>query len=123
MVGRFVEQQNVGRRRKRTRDRRPARLTAGKPRHILVAAKAELLQQIPRLVRVVARREPGLHISQCGGRIGEVRLLRQIADGDARLQETRAAIRLDQSGCDAQQRRFARSVAADQAQPLARPRS
>ena len=39
---------------------------------------------------------------------------------DTRLQETRAVIRLDQSGCDAQQRRFARSVAPDQAQPLAR---
>ena len=51
---------------------------------------------------------------------GEVRLLRQVADGGARLHEARAAIGLDQAGGDLQQRRLARAVAADEAHALAR---
>ncbi len=72
------------------------------------------------LIGVVARAEPGLDIGQRRGEAGEVRLLRQIADGRAGLHEARAAVGLDQAGGDLQQRRFARAVAADQADALAR---
>ena len=49
----------------------------------------------------------------------QIRLLRQIADGGARLGEAAAGIRLHQAGGDAQQGGLARAVAPDQAQPVA----
>src|SRR3954452_21997595 len=69
---------------------------------------------------VVAGTETGLDIGQRGLVIAEVRLLRQIADGRARLYEAAAAVGLDQAGCNLQQRRFAGAIAADQADALAR---
>jgi hypothetical protein len=68
---------------------------------------------------IVAGAEAGLDIGQRGLVVAEVRLLRQIADGGARLHEAAAAVRLDDPGGDLEQRRFARTVAADQADPLA----
>ena len=53
------------------------------------------------------------------GKAREVRLLRQIAHGRARLHEARAAIGLDEPGGDLQQGGLARAVAADEAGPLA----
>jgi len=53
-----------------------------------------------------------------GGEAGEIRFLRQIADGSARLHEAAAAVGLDQTGRDLQERRFAGAVAADQADAL-----
>ncbi len=50
---------------------------------------------------------------------GEIRLLRQIADGSPRLHETLTAIGLDQPGGDFQQGRFAGTVASDEAYALA----
>ena len=87
---------------------------------VLLAAEAELLQQIARLVGVVARAQPGFDIGQRRRIAGEVRLLRQVADAGARLHEALAAIGLDQPGGDLQQRRLARAVAADEAHALAR---
>ena len=55
-----------------------------------------------------------------GGIAGEVGFLRQIADGGAGLGERLAAIGLHQPGGDLEQGGFARTVAAHQAQPLAR---
>ena len=119
MVGRLVEQQDVGRRRQHARERRAARLAAGEVRGVLAAVEPELLQEIARLVAVVAGAEAGLHIGErrCGA--GEIGLLRQIAHGGARLQEARAAVGLDQPGGDLEQGRLARAVAADQADALA----
>ena len=97
MVGRLVEQQDVGLGREHARERGAARLAAGEPRGIFLAGQAELFEQIARAVRIVARREPGLHIGERGGKAGEVRLLRQVADRRARLREARAAVGLDQS--------------------------
>ena len=48
MVGRLVQQQNVGRGRQHPRQRRAARLAAGEMRGVFLAGQAELLQQIAR---------------------------------------------------------------------------
>ena len=107
MVGRLVEQKDVGRRRQHARERGAARLTARQLRRIFRAGKAELLQEIAREYGVVARPEPGLDIGKRRGKAGEIRLLRQIAHDRPRLHEDRAAVGLDQSGGDFQQRRLA----------------
>ena len=52
---------------------------------------------------------------------GEVRLLRQVAQAVAGLDEASAAIRLQRAGGDPKQGRFARSVAPDEADFLAAP--
>ena len=67
MVGRLVEQQNVGRGRQHPRQRRAARFAAGEMRRVLVAVQAELLQQIARLMAVVAGPEAGFDIGERGG--------------------------------------------------------
>ena len=59
MVGRLVEQKNVGRGRQHARQRRAPRLAAGQMRGIFVAGEAELFEKIARLMRIVAGREPG----------------------------------------------------------------
>ncbi len=56
MVGRLVQQQDVGRGRQHPRERRAARLAAGQMRGILLAGEAQLLQQIVRLIVIVAGR-------------------------------------------------------------------
>ena len=48
MVGRLVEQQDVGRRRQHAGKRGAPRLAAGKVRRVFLAGQAELLQQIAR---------------------------------------------------------------------------
>ena len=106
--------------RQHARQRGAARLAAGELRRVFVAVQAELFQQIARLVAIVAGAEPGFDIGERRGEAGEIRLLRQIADGGAGLHEAAAAVGLDQAGRDLQQRRFAGAVAADQADPLAR---
>ena len=64
MVGRLVQQQDVGRGRQHPRQRRAAGLAAGDVRGIFVAVQAELLQQIARLIMVVAGAEAGLDIGR-----------------------------------------------------------
>ena len=88
-------------------------------RGVFVAGEAELLEQQPRPVRIVAGREPGLDEGRRRREAGEVGLLRQVADGRARLQEAAAGVGLDQPGGDLQERRLAGAVPADQAQALA----
>ena len=83
--------------------------------------QAELLQEVTRGMNVVAGAEAGLDIGERGGMPCEIRLLRQIADGRARLREAAAAVRLGEAGRDLQQRRLARAVAPDQAHALAFP--
>jgi len=118
MVGRLVQQENIGRGRQHARQRRAAGFAAGHPRGVFVAAKPELLQNVARLIAIVAGAEAGLDIGQSGSETGKIRLLRQIADGGAGLHETAAAVGLDQAGRDLQQRRFAGAVAADQTDAL-----
>ena len=62
MVGRLVEQQDVGRGRQHAREGGAARFAAGELRGIFLAGEPELFQDRPRLMRIVAGREPGQHI-------------------------------------------------------------
>ena len=120
VVGRLVEQQDVGRGRQHPRERGAARFAAGEMRRMLVAGKAELLEQIAGGVTIVGRAEPVLDIGEGGFEAGEVRLLRQIAERHPGLHEHRAAVRLDGPCRDFQQGRFAGPIASDQRNPFAR---
>ena len=83
-----------------------------------VAGEAKSLHQHAGAIRVVARPEASLDIGAHRGEGGKVRLLRQVAQGRARLHEAGAGIRLDGAGGDLQQRRLAGTVAPDKAQPF-----
>ena len=119
VIGRLVEQQDVGGGCEHARKCRPPGLAAGELGRILIAAEPELLQEVARLTAIVAGAEAGLHISEGRGRAGEIGLLRQISNRGPRLHEARPPVGLDQPGGNAQQRRLARPVAADQAHAFA----
>ena len=80
MIGRLVEQQDVGLRRQHARKRGAARFAAGEMRRVFCAGEAELLQQIAGGVadRRSAAGRPR-HRPSVGGKAGKIRLLRQIA--------------------------------------------
>jgi hypothetical protein len=84
--------------------RGPFDLAAGKLRGILGTVEAQLLQQMPCLVRVVTGAEPGLDIGECCCVTRKIRLLWQVADGRAGLDETRSAVRLDETSHDLEER-------------------
>src|SRR5262249_59307680 len=90
-------QQDVRVRGENARERCPAGLAAGQPRDLLVTFEAELLQQIARLMQIVPRGKPSLHVSQCRGRAGKVRLLWQISNRGTGLHKTDAAVRFNQT--------------------------
>jgi hypothetical protein len=69
MVGRLVQQQDIGRGRQHPRQRRAAGLAAGHMGGVFVAAKPELLQDIARLIVIVAGAEAGFDIGQRGGKV------------------------------------------------------
>jgi hypothetical protein len=121
MVGRLVQQQNVRLRRQHPRQCRPPSLSARQPGRILGAGQPQLLQEIngPIPLPVVGMIQPSLDISQRRLEPVEIRLLRQIPDRRPRLSEPSPAIRLHQSRRHFQQSRFARSIAPDQANPVA----
>jgi hypothetical protein len=62
--------------------------------------------------------KPSLDIGEGGGEAGQIGFLRQVLDRRLRLSEVFAGIGLHQSGGDAQQGRFARAVAAYEADPV-----
>ena len=74
-------------------------------------------------IGIIPGGQPFFDISQHSGIGRQVRLLRQIAHGCARLQKARAGIGFHQTGGDFQQGRFARTVAAHQSHALAKPDS
>ena len=115
MVGRLVEQQDIGRRRQHVGQRRAAQLAARQRRGVLLAAEPQLLQQVARLMRIVGGAEAGLHVGQRGGVSREVWLLGQVAHRGARLHEALAPVGLDQPRRDPEQSRLARPIAPDQA--------
>jgi hypothetical protein len=119
MIGRLVEEQNIGFGRENAGEGRAPRLAAGKFRGVLAAAKAELIEQDERAMRVVGRPEPRLDIGERSQKGGEVRLLRQITHIGVGLHESRSAVAFQQTGGDLQKRRFARAVAADETEALA----
>jgi len=120
VVGRFIEQQDVWRRRQHVRERGAAGFAARQPRGVLLAGEAELLQEIARLVRIVAWPETRFDVRERGGICGKIRLLRQVANARPRLHEAAAAVGLDQARRDPHKRRLARAVAPDKAHALRR---
>ena len=119
MIGGLVEQQDVGRRRKHARQRSPPRLAAGEASRVFAAVEAELLQEVTRLMAIVAGAEARFHIGECRCRAGEIGFLRQIPKRGSGLQEARSVVGLDQSGGHPEQGRLARAIATDQADALA----
>src|SRR6202011_2445043 len=86
-----------------------------------VAGKTEFLEKIQRPVPTVRRStvKSRLDISQGCAETGQIGFLRQVLDRCAGLSKPLAGIGLYQSGGDAQQSRFARTVPPDQADPVA----
>ena len=121
MVGRLVQQQDVGFRRQHAGQSGAPRLAAGQVARVLGAGQPELFQQVACavLVGAAASGQAGFDILQRGREAGKIGLLWQIADGGAGLGEAPAGIRLHQARGDPQQGRFAGAVAADQADPVA----
>ena len=113
VVGRLIEEDDVRLGRQHPGQGRAAGLAAGEPGRILVALQSQRVEQICAAIVVVARLHAVLDIAKRGGEAGEVRLLRQVADGDARLQEAAAGIGFDLAGGDLEQGGFAGAVAAD----------
>jgi hypothetical protein len=120
MIGRLVEQQDVGRGSQRTGQRGPTRLAAGQGGGVFVARKAELFEQVQCPVATVHRTgKTRLYISERCAEAGQIGFLRQVLDGSARLGEAFSGIGLYQPGGDAQQGGLAGTVATNQADPVA----
>ncbi len=124
MVGRLVEQQYVRFPDQGPGERRATALAAGQRAEFPVARERDPRQH--RLDPVPARRLRAAGFPQAGGDVvGHAlarrrrRVLGQIGDGRARLQEARAAVGLDGAGQELEQGRFAGPVAPDQADALA----
>ena len=119
MVGRLVQQQNIGLRGQGPHRGGPPPLPAREPRRVLLASKAKAFQQLPREIGIVERREPGLDIGHDGREVGKVGLLRKVSQARAGLEKALAGVEVDLSGGDLEQGRFARAIASDKAQPRA----
>jgi hypothetical protein len=119
MIGRLVEEQDIGRGRQHASQRGAACLTAGKMRRVFLPVEAELIEELAAEVDIVAGAEAGFDIGKRRCEAGKIRLLRQIADHGPGLHENRAAIGFDVSGRDLEQGRFARAVASNESHPLA----
>jgi hypothetical protein len=119
MVGRLVQHQYVRLGRDLAHQRAAPGLAARKPGRVLGAVQPQRFQHGLRPVGIVARRQPRGDIVAGGGKAGQVRLLRQVAQGRAGVDEAFARIRLDQPGGDLQQGGLARPVASHQAETVA----
>ena len=119
MVGRLVEQQDVGLGRQRAGNRGAAGLATRQVVRMLLAGEAEFAEQIGGAVMLVTLAHPGLDVFEHGVEPRHVGLLRQIAHGGARLHEAVALVGFDEPGGDLQQGRLAGAVAADEADALA----
>ncbi len=64
MIGRLVEQQNIGLGRKHAGERGATRLAAGKMRRVFLAGKAKLIQKGSGAIGIVGRPEPRLDIGE-----------------------------------------------------------
>ena len=119
VVGRFVQQEQVGGGGEGAGQGGAPGLAAGEMRRVLVAGQAEAVEQRRAAVLVVAGAHAVLHVVERGGETAEVGFLREIADGGAGLDEAGAAVGTHQAGGDFEQGGFAGAVAADQADALA----
>ena len=116
MVGRLVQQQQVGVAGQRSRQGCAPALAARKLGRVARTIEAETIEQG---CHPVGRRAIGRHEIGERAKAGEVRLLRQHADGKPRLDEARAAIEIHLAREQAQDRRFAAAIGAHQGHALA----
>ena len=121
VVGRLVQQQDVGTRRQGTRQRGAASFAARQGGGIFIAAQAQIAQQVKSAVGIFVWVQPRFDIIAGGGIAAHIRLLRQVAHRGAGLDKHSAAISFHQPGRDLEQGGLARAVAPHQAQPVARP--
>ena len=119
MVGRFIQQKNIGARRQGARQRGAAGFAARQSGGRFFTRKAQMTQQIKSPVGIIAGGQARLDIIAGGGEAFERRFLRQIADGGAGLGEAAAAIGIKQTSSDFEQGGFARAVTPHQGQPFA----
>ena len=120
VIGRLVEQEDVGRRGQDLRQRSAARFASRHSLRRLVARQSELLEKVTGTIGVVAGSEPRFDEGQSRRKSAEIRLLRQIANRRARLQEPGPAVGRHEPCGNLEERRFSRAVAPDQAYALAR---
>ena len=114
MVGRLVEQQDIGLGRHDAGKCRAASLATGEIARALLARQAEMVEQVGGAMRVVGRSESSLDIGAHAGEAVHVGGLRQIADRCRWLAKHLAVSRLDHACGNLEQRRLARTVAADE---------
>ncbi len=119
MIGGLVEEKDIGVGRQHLRERGTARFAPGQARGLLIPRQSELLEDVAGPVRIVSRSEARLDEGEGGGKGAEIRLLREISHGRTRLQEPRAAIRLQEAGSDLEKGGLAGAVASDEAGALA----
>ena len=119
VIGRLVEQQDVGLRAQGPDQRRPTRFAAGKLAGIGGRIDPELGQHRSRRIGVVEFMKSSKDIVERGGEAGHVRLLRQVGEARRRLNEAGSAVSRDLIRGDAKQGRFARSVAANDGDAIA----
>ena len=118
VVGRFVEQQQVGFAGERAGDGGAAALTSTRGLRFARQVDAELIGNRLHLMRgrrIIAREREIMQRRK--GR--DVRVLFQRDDARARLDRAGAFIRFDLTADELEQRRLARAVAADERQPVA----
>ena len=120
VVGRLVQQQDIGLGRQHASQRGAARLPARQRSRIFGAHQTELFEQILRPVGIVRTFKPRFDISERGREARQIGLLRQIADRSARLEESLTRIRFDGARRDLEKGGFSRPVAADQCDLVAR---
>jgi hypothetical protein len=104
VVGRFVQQQDIGLRRQHAGEGGAPSLAARKFGRVFVAGEPELFQQVGGAIVVGGGgvTQAGLDVLQRGGETGEIRLLRQIPDRRPRLSESPPRIRLHEPRRDPQ---------------------
>ena len=119
MVGRLVEEQDVGFGRQRAGNGGAADLAARQALRVFIAGEPQFAQQIGAAVRIIRGPKARLDIVEHGCVGGKIRLLRQVADGGAGLHPALALVGLDHAGGDLEKRRLARAVAPDERHALA----
>ena len=119
VIGRLVEQQDLGLRAQDPDQCRAARFAAGQTAGIGVRIDPKLGHHGSRRIGVVEIAKPGKDIVERGGEAGHVRLLRQIGEARRRLDEAASPVSADLARGNAKQGRFARSVAPDDGDPVA----
>ena len=119
VVGRLVEQQDVGFWTQRPDQRRPTGFAAGKPIGIGSRVDPKFGQHRSCRIWVVEFSKPSEHIVESSGETGHVRLLRQVGEARGRLDEAGSAVSCRLARRDTEQRRLARSVASNDGNAVA----